>query len=311
MQRLKLNLLIFVSVASVFLTACRKEVVVNEEPQVNAGNHQTITSDVDLTLTGSATDNDGRVVAYLWSQVTGPVPATIVNPGSPSTVVKGLINGDYIFQLMATDEDGATGVDTVSIRIARATEKTLVLQPDNNPNEHMLVVWNGQNQSGNGAYDVALAGWTKDGLPLTLRMLLKFDLSSIPANATVKSANLYLWSYPPPMHNGNFTDPNFGPDNSFVIRQVTSNWAPATTGWNNQPTTTTTGEVQVPHTDSSKKDLTIDVKAIVSSQVATNNYGFFLKLNNEVSYTSRIFAGSRAPEAAAQGKEPKLVITYE
>lgn len=154
-----------------------------------------------------------------------------------------------------------------------------------------------------------LAAWTNGEQPVTIRQLLKFDLGSIPANATIKSANLYLYSYPPPTLNGNFVDPNFGSNNAFYIQQVTANWSSATAGWFNQPATTTANEVLVPHTTQSILDLNIDVKGMVGSMVSTNNYGFFMKLQNETIYNSRIFVSSRT--ANQQAKYPRLVVVFE
>src|SRR5687767_12712282 len=118
MTRLKLSAVI-ICLSTIFFAACKKDIVeFNKVPAVDAGTHQTITLDTDsIALSGSASDSDGYVVAYLWSQVSGPVPATIHTPGSATTLISDLINGDYVFQLMATDNDGATGVDTVSIKI--------------------------------------------------------------------------------------------------------------------------------------------------------------------------------------------------
>lgn len=90
----------------------------NEPPSVKAGNDTTIIvddSNNSTRLTGTATDKDGSVVAYLWSQVSGPTLATINTPGSPSTIVNSLSSGTYVFQLMALDNKGAMGVKSVSV----------------------------------------------------------------------------------------------------------------------------------------------------------------------------------------------------
>jgi hypothetical protein len=137
---------------------------------------------------------------------------------------------------------------------------------------------------------------------------LKFDLSTIPSTATIDSANLYLYSNPQPI-TGNFVDANFGTDNSFTIQQVSSAWSPSTISWFNQPQTTTTNQIVIPSTAESMLDLNVDVKSMISSMVKNNsNYGFFLKLQNEVTFTCRIFVGSR--NTAYPDKHPKLVVVY-
>ncbi|HMU48048.1 MAG TPA: DNRLRE domain-containing protein [Chitinophagaceae bacterium] len=282
----------------------------NSVPLVDAGSFQTITLPTDsIILTGSASDSDGHIVAYLWSQVSGPAASVIVNPGSTSTKVKGLRQGSYLFQLMAVDDNGATGVDTASVLVNPSPIQTLTLQPTNNPNEFLLVNNNGINQSGSGSPDIPVEAWTSGGNPYTVRSLLKFDLSTIPSTATIISANLYLYSYPSPTLNGNFTDANFGTANSFTVQQVTGNWSPGSTTWFNQPAATTTNQVVVPHTTQSTLDLDLDVKNMISSMVNTNNYGFLLKLQAETIYNSRIFVSSY--NTTYPTKRPKLVIVYQ
>ena len=92
----------------------------NLPPVVNAGPDQTVTlakATDSIRLTGTATDPDGTVVTYLWSQVSGPNTPTITTAGSPSTYVKGFVTGTYVFQLTATDNKGATGVKTVQLTV--------------------------------------------------------------------------------------------------------------------------------------------------------------------------------------------------
>ena len=173
-----------------------------------------------------------------------------------------------------------------------------------------VVVYNGTSQTGSGAPDIPLAAWTNGGLPLTIREVIKFDLSSIPANATIQSANLYLYSYPTPTLNGNFIDANFGTNNSMLVQQIVSNWSPSSIGWFNQPATTTANQVNVVTTTQSTLDLDLNVTNIVSSMVSANaNYGFALKLQNEAIYTIRQFVSSYNTTYPA--KHPKLVVVYQ
>ena len=49
---------------------------------------------------------------------------------------------------------------------------------------------------------------------------------------------------------------------------------------------------------------------MVSTMVSNNaNYGFLMKLQNEVAYTSRIFTSSR--DNTHTDKYPKLVVVYK
>jgi hypothetical protein len=294
------------------ITGCQNdpETLLNVVPTANAGPNQTITLPVDnVTLTGTGTDPDGEVKAYLWSQVSGPASSLITNEGNATATVKFNTSGTYIFQLMVTDDDGATGVDTAQVKVNPAAEQTLTLQPANNPFDFTLAVRNGVNISSHSSADIPIEAWTIGGDPLYVRSLMKFDLSTIPQNATIVSANLYLYSFPPPTPNGNFTDPNFGTNNSMTLQRVTSDWTPASTTWANQPPASTQNQVVIPHTASITLDLNLNVTPLVSTMVAnSSNYGFLIKLQNEVIYTSRIFVSSW--NTTHPDKRPKLVVVY-
>ena len=304
--------LCMISLGILTLVSCTKDDFnENEVPLANAGPSKAVElPDDSETLSGSGTDNDGQIVAFLWSQISGPNSALIVNPGSATTDVEDLSEGTYLFQLMVTDDKGATGVDTATITVSPAPITTLSLQPSNNPTELQIFTYNGQDVGYSGALDIPVAAWTINSIPITIRELLKFDLSSIPSNATIVSANLYLYSYPPPTINGNFVDANFGSNNTLLIQQVTSNWSASTVKWSNQPASTTTNQIIAASTTQSQLDLNLDVKNMITSMVSGNaNYGFMLKLQNEAIYTSRIFVSSY--NTTHTTKHPKLVVVYQ
>jgi hypothetical protein len=307
-----LKSILFLSFCSILFYGCQKDdIILNKVPVANAGPSQTITLPINnITLTGTGADPDGQIVAYLWSQVSGASTTSIANPGAASTTVSGFVAGNYLFQLMVTDDDGATGVDTISIKVNPAPEQTLTLQPANNPFDVTLGLEGTNNISGNSVNsDIPILSWTRNGNQLVTRSLMKFDLSTIPQTATIVSANLYLYSHPSPTPNGNFTDPNFGTNNSMILQRATTDWTTSTLTWFNQPSGASQNQVNIPHTSASSLDLNLDVTALVSTMVTNNaNYGFLIKLQNEVNYTSRIFVSSYNTTNAA--KRPKLVIVY-
>jgi hypothetical protein len=293
---------------ALFSTACKKDTL-NHIPVADAGPSQTITLPVEsVTLTGTGTDANGKIATYLWEQVSGPSASVIVNPGAPSTVLQGLIQGTYVFQLSVFDNLGGIGTDTTVVTVNPSPVKTLTLQPNNNPTDFAVTVMGGVDQSALPDLRTEALSWTKNGASYTNRALLKFDLSTIPSSATIKSANLYLYSDPNPL-DGNLQDANYG-NNAFTIQQIATNWSPSTTTWFNQPAGLTNNQVLIPSTNQSFLDLNVDVTAQVASMVNQSiNYGFLLKLQTEAPYTSRMFIGSRSP--TYPDKHPKLVVEYQ
>lgn len=303
-----------ISVIFFFFTACQKENVIeniisgNKVPVVNAGLNQAITLPVDsVTLAGSASDSDGFIVAYLWSQVSGPFASTIVNPGSSTTKVKGLKQGTYVFQLMAIDNKGATGVDTASVFVNPSLIQTLTLQPANNANE-VYIHSSTPNGSTSGIYQITIATWTVGGITNYWRAFIKFDYSAIPVNATILSAKLSLYATPTPFQ-GNGVDAHSGTSNACYIQRVTSNWNTASISWNNQPGTVTTNQTIIPQSTSSfQNDIDLDVTSLVRDMQTNGNNGFGIKLQNEVIYNVRQYASSFENNSSIR---PRLVITYQ
>lgn len=92
----------------------------NLPPTVNAGADVTITLPINsVTLNGSAIDSDGSISKYQWSKIGGGA-AIIVSPTSARTSVTSLTEGLYTFQLAATDDDGVTSYDLVSVTVKAA-----------------------------------------------------------------------------------------------------------------------------------------------------------------------------------------------
>ncbi|MDO6517842.1 PKD domain-containing protein [Zobellia uliginosa] len=86
------------------------------------------TNSVDLS--GSATDNDGTIVNYAWTQDNGPA-ATITDPSSSITTATDLVAGNYVFRLTATDNDNDTGSNTVAFTVNEAANVAPVAVADN------------------------------------------------------------------------------------------------------------------------------------------------------------------------------------
>ncbi len=98
--------------------------LLNQTPSASAGNGGTITlPNNSLTLYGSAADPDGWIASYNWSKTSGPSSYTIVNPGSPTTIISNLAAGTYVFTLKATDNAGASATSSVTINVNAAANQ--------------------------------------------------------------------------------------------------------------------------------------------------------------------------------------------
>jgi len=94
---------------------------VNQPPAANAGNNITMTLPTNsATLSGSGTDNDGTIVSYAWTRVSGPATFTLGTANAAVSTLTGLVQGTYVFRLTVTDDDGATGVDDVTVTVNAA-----------------------------------------------------------------------------------------------------------------------------------------------------------------------------------------------
>ena len=93
----------------------------NIPPTANAGTDQLITLPTStVSLTGTGTDTDGSISAYSWTKISGPAAGTITNATSAATTVTGLVQGVYQFELKVTDNNGATGKDTMQVTVNAA-----------------------------------------------------------------------------------------------------------------------------------------------------------------------------------------------
>ncbi|MEP7278827.1 MAG: PKD domain-containing protein, partial [Bacteroidota bacterium] len=91
----------------------------NQAPAARAGFDVEITlpvnsSDLDGT---SSYDPDGTIAGYSWNKLSGPGATTIVNSNTPTPTVIGLSEGQYLFELTVTDNEGAISTDQVIVNV--------------------------------------------------------------------------------------------------------------------------------------------------------------------------------------------------
>ena len=121
--------------------------------------------------------------------------------------------------------------------------------------------------------------WTNGAVTFREKSLVQFDLSSIPANATITSASLDLYcNNPTTTFIGNPATPMNGTNNASYVRRITQAWDEHTVTWNNQPTVSTTNEIILPTSDSVNQNYVgVDVKQLVQDMIAFGNNGFLIE----------------------------------
>jgi hypothetical protein len=104
----------------------------NEPPTANAGNDQSLTEGVVVTLDGSSsTDPDNGIDTFQWSQVSGS-PVTLSDPSTAKPTFNAPTGTQscetFIFQLTVTDHGGLQDFDDVAITVYSKT--AALLYPD-------------------------------------------------------------------------------------------------------------------------------------------------------------------------------------
>jgi hypothetical protein len=95
----------------------------NELPTVNAGKDVTLFLPTSsTTLTGVASDPDGTISSYSWTQVSGPIKASLSGATSPKVTVSGMtVEGFYVFKLTVKDNSGGIASDKVGVTVKSST----------------------------------------------------------------------------------------------------------------------------------------------------------------------------------------------
>ncbi len=183
-------------------------------------------------------------------------------------------------------------------------QQTLILQPGPDEGEDLYInsafpssQWGAENS-------LVACAWTFQGTFGIGRALVRFDLSAVPANATVLDAKLTL-----------FFDPNvaFGMqsgDNASQLNRISEPWDEMVTTWDTRPSIFVTDPVMIPATTTQYQDLRdIDITKFVANWVANpeTNFGFQLKIVTEETYRCLVLSSSDQVNPA---KRPMLVVRY-
>ena len=158
----------------------------NKAPTVNAGADQTVDEQTSVTLAGTASDSDGTVASYTWTQTAGSV-VTLNNANTANaSFTAPNINADetLTFRLTVADNDNATANDSVSINVKRVNQVPIANAGDDQTvDENTLVTLTGSGTDPDGA--IASYNWIQTaGTTVTLS-----DSSSASASFTAPDIN--------------------------------------------------------------------------------------------------------------------------
>jgi gliding motility-associated-like protein len=154
------------------------------------------------------------------------------------------------------------------------------------------------------------ASWTCSGSPCQARSFFDFNLSEIPTNAVIESANLYLYAVPNSTNNGYTGQPTYGSNNASVIQRIIQPWNETTVTWTNKPNTTTVNQATLTQSTGLLQNYVVDMKNLIIDHRAnsSSSYGFMLKhIAEGTSLNSMIFGSTDNPNPSLR---PKLEICY-
>ncbi len=154
-------------------------------------------------------------------------------------------------------------------------------------------------------YPIVNAGYnTVGGTPTLSHNFMQFDLSAVPAGATVVSATLSLYHSTVYSHSTSTS-------NEELLAKVTQAWNENTITWNTQPTFSATDTIHIGNTTIGDDKTSINLAPFVQDWVNTPaaNYGMVMHLVDEPGSLGR-FQTYGSSDAADSTIRPKLVIVW-
>jgi len=160
---------------------------VNSLPTVVAGADQTVAEAALVNLTSTATDSDGTITSYGWTQLSGPA-VVLANAGANASFSAPLVYQDtvLVFQVTVTDNEAGQALDTVSIAVFSTN-------PDDDA-DGMADLWEASNfgdlsRDGNGDFDndgfTDLEEFQQGTNPLALTLSAPINLKAVADDSQV------------------------------------------------------------------------------------------------------------------------------
>jgi hypothetical protein len=152
--------------------------------------------------------------------------------------------------------------------------------------------------------------WTFSGNYGAARTFMNFDLSSIPKDAKILTAELKLYADTTNNYNLSRGHNSLTGSNEWKIKRVTGDWTENTLTWDNRPETDEVGVINMPESTSGDETYVVDISDFLNDQLQHPDkyYGIMFQLRTESIYRVIAFCSKEHPYAATL--KPTLKLTY-
>lgn len=197
------------------------------------------------------------------------------------------------------------GVLSASVEAFAQTTHTIVLNSSTVEVQDAPISLLNPNSNFGSLNEMHVYSWTVQGALNINRVLLNFDLSSLPLQSSILDAQLILYFK---TSNAGILTEHSGMNN-FLVQRIVSEWKEETVTWNTQPSVTPQHTVEVPPTTAPFQNAVIDVTDLVQDMVddPLNSYGFMMRFADEIPYKVCLFASSDHVDISLH---PELIVTY-
>ena len=272
-------------------------VVVNAAPTTsNAGPDQAICSNTVTMSANSATTGTGA-----WTQVSGPVTATITTPSSPTTTITGMTTtGAYVFQWTITNAPCTASSDQVQI-----TRNGAPTTANAGPDQITCTASGSATMAGNTA-TVGTGAWTQVSGPLTATITTPASPATTITGMTAAGTYVFQWTISNAPCTASSDQVNLTAADNGQWLGLTNNWNTATNwcgGVPNSardiiipPTGTTAFDPLVPASSS------VDVRSIqLNNSTLTLGADATLNLNGNINSSGGTFNAAGASVVVKRG----------
>lgn len=266
----------------------------------------------NLELTEAHLEVEGQGGVLYSSAIIAQTNKITVNANSAEYKVTITKNGYTPYSYTFSGDSLSTHFDYPLTVVLLPVEK-IELQPNSTDGKDALIELYSpadyENRNFGDYAEFNAVAWTASGTQMTVRSLIDFDLTSVPANSTIIEAKLHLYVVETSLGFSDGGHSQESGSNALLFSGITSAWDEMSVTWNTQPSITTDNQVLCPASESNLQDYEIDVTGLIKSQYENPGilHGIMMQLQTEQYYRRVLFASS---DHADVTKHPKLVITY-